>query len=147
MKRESHVQFCERPGVQFPRPTLLKVSLHILRRHQANFVSELRQLPRPIMRRGTGFHADQARRQRLEKRNHLAASKLLSHNNLLLGIDAVDLEYVLGDIQTDRGNLHLDGSPHVICLRRSLMALRCRERAPSTTPLADETGLPKQLAG
>jgi hypothetical protein len=27
-------------------------------------------------------------------------------------IDAVDLEYVLGDIQTDRDNLHLDDSPH-----------------------------------
>ena len=25
-------------------------------------------------------------------------------------IDAVDLEHVLGDIQTNRGNLHLDGS-------------------------------------
>jgi len=36
----------------------LKVSLHVLRRHQANFMSELRQLPRPIMRRGTGLDAD-----------------------------------------------------------------------------------------
>jgi hypothetical protein len=26
----------------------------------------------------------------------------------------VNLEHVLGDIQTDRGNLHVDGSPHVI---------------------------------
>jgi hypothetical protein len=32
----------------------------------------------------------------------------------------VDLKHVLGDIQPDRGNLHLDGSPHVIRLRRSL---------------------------
>ena len=32
--------------------------------------------------------------------------------------NAVDLKHVLGDIQTDRGNLHLDGSPHVIRLRR-----------------------------
>ncbi|HEX9323929.1 MAG TPA: hypothetical protein VF913_17695, partial [Xanthobacteraceae bacterium] len=31
-----------------------------------------------------------------------------------------NLKHVLGDIQTDRGNLHLDGSPHVIRLRRSL---------------------------
>jgi hypothetical protein len=29
-------------------------------------------------------------------------------------VDALDLNRVLGDIQTDRGNLHLDGSPHVI---------------------------------
>jgi hypothetical protein len=32
----------------------------------------------------------------------------------------MNLKHVLGDIQTDRGNLHLDGSPHVIRLRRSL---------------------------
>ncbi|MGA9209656.1 MAG: hypothetical protein WB347_17780, partial [Terriglobales bacterium] len=28
---------------------------------------------------------------------------------------------VLGDIQTDRGNLHVDGSPHVIRLRRTTL--------------------------
>jgi hypothetical protein len=32
----------------------------------------------------------------------------------------VDLKHVLGDIQPDRGNLHPDGAPHVIRLRRSL---------------------------
>src|ERR1700674_3214344 len=31
----------------------------------------------------------------------------------------MNLKRVLGDIQTDRGNLHLDGSPHVIRPRRS----------------------------
>src|SRR6266567_3165393 len=42
-------------------------------------------------------------------------------NDDFLGrIDPVNLKHVLGDIQTDRGNLHLDGSPHVIRLRRSL---------------------------
>jgi hypothetical protein len=50
------------------------------------------------MRRGTGFHADQARRQCLEKRNHLAAPELLPRNHLLLGVDPVNLKYVLGDI-------------------------------------------------
>ncbi len=30
-------------------------------------------------------------------------------------------EYVLGEIQTDRGNLHVDGSPHVIRLRRTTL--------------------------
>src|SRR5439155_3246206 len=37
----------------------LDVSLHVLRRHQANLVAEPRQLTRPIMRRGTGFYTDQ----------------------------------------------------------------------------------------
>src|ERR1700674_331039 len=72
------------------------------------------------MSRGAGLHADEARWQRFEERQHLAAPELLPNDDLLVGVDPVDLEHVLGDIQTDRGNLHLDGSPHVIRLRRSL---------------------------
>src|SRR5262245_2445274 len=30
-------------------------------------------------------------------------------------------QHVLGDIQTDRGNLHVDGSPHVIRFRRNTL--------------------------
>jgi hypothetical protein len=33
----------------------------------------------------------------------------------------VNLKHVLGDIQTDRGNLHVDGSPDVIRLRRTTL--------------------------
>src|SRR5580704_9280873 len=88
----------------------LDVSLHVLRRHQTNLVTELRQLTCPVVRGGTGLHADKARRQSLEKRNHLAAPELLPDDHLLVRIDAVDLKHVLGDIQTDCGNLHVDGS-------------------------------------
>jgi hypothetical protein len=98
----------------------LDVGLHVLRRHQPNLVTELRQLARPIVCRGAGLHADETRRQRFEERQHLAAPKLLPNNDLLGRVDPVDLKHVLGDIQPDRGNLHLDGSPHVIRLRRSL---------------------------
>jgi hypothetical protein len=62
------------------------------------------------MCRGTRLHANQAGRQRGEKRNHLAASKSLPDDDLLVRVDTVDLKHVLGDIQTDRGNLHVDGS-------------------------------------
>src|SRR6266516_1741450 len=48
------------------------------------------------------------------------ASTWLPNDDFLGRIDPVNLKHVLGDIQTDRGNLHLDGSPHVIRLRRSL---------------------------
>jgi hypothetical protein len=41
---------------------------------------------------------------------HLAAPELLSEDDLLLRVDGMNLENVLGDIQTDRGNLHADGS-------------------------------------
>ena len=62
------------------------------------------------MGRGAGLHADQARRQRFEELQHLAPSELLPDDDLLGRVDAVNLEHVLGDIQTDRGNLHVDGS-------------------------------------
>src|SRR5712671_2044961 len=74
-----------------------------------------------MVRRGTGLHADQAWRQSLEERHHLAAAKLLSDDDLLGRVNAVNLKHVLGDIQTDRGNLHVDGSPDVIRLRRTTL--------------------------
>jgi hypothetical protein len=44
------------------------------------------------VRRGTGLHANEARRQRREKGNHLTAAKLLPDDDLLGRIDAVDLK-------------------------------------------------------
>jgi hypothetical protein len=40
----------------------------------------------------------------------MTAAKLLPDDDLLGRIDAVYLKHVLGDIQTDCGNLHVDGS-------------------------------------
>ena len=68
--------------------------------------------------RGAGLHADKARRQSFEELHQLAAAELLSDNDILSRVDAVNLEYVLGDIQSDRGNLHVDGSPDVIRSQR-----------------------------
>jgi hypothetical protein len=51
-----------------------------------------------------------------EERQYLATPELLPDDDLLGRVDPVNLEHVLGDIQTDRGNLHVDGSPHVIRL-------------------------------
>src|SRR5450759_3269159 len=115
-------RFADRLGVGGIVLVALDVGLYILRRPKPNLMSELRQLACPIMCRGAGFHADKARRQSFEELYHLAAAKLLPDDNLLGRVDAVNLEYVLGDIQTDRGNLHVDGSPHVIRLRRTTLA-------------------------
>jgi hypothetical protein len=60
----------------------------------------------PLMGRRAGFHANQARRQRPEELQHLAAPQLLANDDLLCRVNAVDLEHVLGDIQTNCGNLH-----------------------------------------
>jgi hypothetical protein len=73
-------------------------------------MAELRQFACPIVRRSTGLHADQARRQRLEERHHLTAAELLPDDDLLGRINTVNLEHVLGEIQTNRGDLHVDGS-------------------------------------
>jgi hypothetical protein len=47
------------------------------------------------MCRGAGFHADKARRQGFEELYQLAAAKLLSDDDLLARVDAVNLEYFL----------------------------------------------------
>src|SRR6516165_6991939 len=88
----------------------LDVGLHVFRRHQSNLVTELRQLACPVVRGGTSFHANQAGRQSCKKLHHLTAAKLLPDDDPLGRINSVDLEHVLGDIQTDCGNLHVDGS-------------------------------------
>ena len=87
----------------------LDVGLNVLGRHQANVVAQFAQLTRPVMRRSARFHAYKTRRQPLEERLHLAAPQLLLDDHLLAGVDAVNLEDVLGEIQTDRANLHVDG--------------------------------------
>jgi len=61
--------------------------------------------------RGAGFYADKARRQLLKERNDPAPPQLFADNNLVLRIDAVNLKNVLGQIQANRRNLHVGGSP------------------------------------
>ena len=43
-----------------------------------------------------------------KKLDHLAPPKLLNDHRLARCVDAVHLEDVLGDIHTDRANLHVD---------------------------------------
>jgi len=68
------------------------------------------KLPCPMVRRRTGFDADQARLKRPEQRQELIAPHLPAQDRLPLPIDPMNLENVLGDVEADRGNLHLDGS-------------------------------------
>src|SRR3954468_18320608 len=49
---------------------------------------------------------DPGRRQLAEELLHLAAPKLTAHNRLLVLIDAVHLENMLGGIQTNPDNRH-----------------------------------------
>ena len=51
----------------------LDVGLHLGRRHQAHGVPKRLELTRPMMRRGAGLNANQARLQLLKERHDIAA--------------------------------------------------------------------------
>src|SRR5262245_57022609 len=77
------------------------VRLHIRRRHQPNGVAKRLEFPRPMMRRGAGFDANQARRHLLKECQHVPALQLAADDNLALSINAVHLTDRLRDIETD----------------------------------------------
>jgi len=57
--------------------------------------------------RGTGFDTNQARRQILEKGQDVTPLQLPADDHLATGVNAVDLEYRLGNVETDcRDRLH-----------------------------------------
>jgi hypothetical protein len=90
----------------------LDVGLDVLRRHQARVVAELDQLARPVVRAAAGLETDHAARQIGEDFQHLAACQTLLQHPLAPRIDAVNLEQGLGDVQPDRGSLHVGRLPH-----------------------------------
>jgi hypothetical protein len=69
-----------------------------------------RQLPRPEVGGGTRLHANQAGRQTPEEGNELTPAELTADQNLSILVNAVDLEDVLGEIETDCGDMHWSGS-------------------------------------
>ncbi len=67
-------------------------------------MAQRRDLPRPMVRCGTGLPAHQTSRQFLEKGENLAAAQLAVDNGLTLHIGAVDLKHALRKINTYRDN-------------------------------------------
>ena len=85
----------------------LDVWLHIGRRHQAHGMPERLEFTRPMMRRGAGFDANQARRQLLEECQDVTTLQLTADAHVAFNVNAVDLKYRLCDIETDsRNGLH-----------------------------------------
>jgi hypothetical protein len=64
------------------------------------------QLTCPVVCRCTCLHADPTGRKLGKERQHLTPREPLSQHNGTVGVDAVYLEDVLGQIETDSGNLH-----------------------------------------
>src|SRR4051812_34549889 len=97
------------------------------------------------MRGAARLHANKARRQLGEERQHLAASQRLADDNLAPLIDRVNLKNALGQVEADRANTHRGW-----LLARGrfdsfhTLALRCREREPST-PSAFDPNLPSEF--
>jgi hypothetical protein len=85
-------------------------------------------------RRRARFDADEAGRQLAEDLDHLTAPQLAPDHNIAVGIDTVRLEHGLGEINADRGSLHVDGTSWGVLrlAMNTLWHIRCRERAPST---------------
>jgi hypothetical protein len=85
----------------------LDVGLHVSRRHQSHGMAKCLQFARSMVRRCARLNADQTRRQLLEERQDRAALQLAADNHLTSGINSVNLEDRLGDVETDcRDRLH-----------------------------------------
>jgi hypothetical protein len=97
-------------------------------------VPESRQLSRPEVGGGTCLHSNDARRQAPEEADELTSAELTADQNLSVLINTVDLEDVLGEIETNSRDLHRNGSlfgAEAITLPEG----HCREQAPSTPPI------------
>ena len=61
-----------------------------------------------MMRRSAGLHADQARRYLAKELDDLLSPQLTGDDDFARTIYAVHLEHVLGEINADGANLHVD---------------------------------------
>src|SRR5664279_260254 len=86
----------------------LNIALHVARRHQANGVTELGYFTCPMVAGSAGLHTDQATGELAKKVQDLLAPQLTGDDNLARTIHAVNLEYVLGEINADGVNMHVD---------------------------------------
>src|SRR4051812_42096368 len=89
-----------------------------------------------MMGGSAGFHADQASRNLAKKVDDLLATQLTGDDDFAPAIHAVHLEHILGEINADGANLHVDAPLVIRCSTITLWHIRCRERASSTTSIA-----------
>ena len=90
------------------------------------------QFAPPVMRCPAGLGAYQAGRQLLEERQHLRSSQRLANDDLTGRADTVNLKNVLGQIEADRAKLYCRWLLLGLHDSKPILALRCREREPST---------------
>ena len=71
-------------------------------------MTELGDFTRPMMSGSAGFHTDQASGKLAKEAHNLIAPQLTGDDNLARTIHAMNLEYVLGEINADSVNMHVD---------------------------------------
>ncbi len=97
----------------------LDVGLYELRADQPSFVAESHQLARPVMRTGAGFHSNQTGRHIGKETANLLPSQGLSDHRIVSIINAVNLKYILRQIDPDSRYFHvsspssMDDPPHL----------------------------------
>jgi hypothetical protein len=86
----------------------------------------------------TRLNADEAGRQRREELQQLRPANALADHYRPIGVHAVNLKNRLRDIETDRANLAMDGSPQVVRFdATTLWHFDAAGWAPSTASKAD----------
>src|SRR5579863_5820958 len=101
--------------------TTLHERLYVGWRDQPHVMAKLGNLPCPKMRPSAGLHSDQARRQLLEKGQHVSPTQLATGDRTTVRLSAVNLKYLLGQIQTNGGNLFHGSAPcHVVVATTTL---------------------------
>ena len=77
-----------------------------LGRHQPDGVAVVPEQPRPVVRAGAGFHADQAGRQLGDQRQLVARHLGLDQRGFARFINAMHGKDVLGEIDSNSDNAH-----------------------------------------
>ena len=110
----------------------------VLRRHQAHLVAKRAQLARPEVGPGAGLQPDEAGGRWAKKPSLGAAQTALDHD-ATRRIDAMHPKDMLGEVETDRGNLHADGP--CWCVRSPPVWHSDAGRGPSTPSAPAFAGL------
>jgi len=87
------------------------------------------------MGRRARLHTNETGGKLAEELHHLLAAQLPNEHDLALTVDAVNLENVLGEINANGANLHVD-DPLSDSLKRSPYGTSMPERASSTPSFA-----------
>jgi hypothetical protein len=119
----------DRLGVAAVGLVALDVRLDVGGRQQPHLMAKPLQPPRPVMRAAARLDPDHRRRQRGEEPLELAPAQPLAQHRAAGGVDTVNLEDVLRQIQTDHAKLHRGRLPLLVFSKQPVWPTRCRTGA------------------